>query len=314
MVTANQLSKALLKKDSAALTVAQIQGLVSGHATTPLNKFQVSVYSKKLDELYEELCRLYDTIFEGCDPADKSTHETERGGALEKVMLSQAGLLEIQEKLNPLPTNPPVGGGASGSAAGLRLPKLDLQKFTGDTLEWRFFKDLHVASVHQAQMTNAQKLQYLKSLLAPEPMSAIQSIPITDANYSVALKVLCDRYDDNKLLTTSYLKTLFSQPYMKEESASALRKLWDTSIECERNLKALGWPTDHWAVIFVHVISQRLDGKSRELWETQFKGVADLTTAKMETFVKERVQALEAMKTSRKPVDKNLCHAFIYTH
>ena len=306
MVTQAQLNKAIQKKNSATLSVAQIEGLIKGHSTTPLDKFQANVYKQKLDELYSDLCGLYDTIFEGCDPAEVPNHEKERADVLAKVMLAQAGVLAIQEQLNPQPQQQqsPAGGGGSGSVAGLRLPKLDLQKFSGDILEWRSFKDLYIASVHQAQMTAAQKMQYLKSLLGPEPLSAIQSIPITDANYPVALKVLLDRYDDNKLLTTSYLKNLFSQPYMKEESASALRKLWDTTIECERNLKALGWPTEHWGIILVHVVSQRLDSESRKLWETQTKSIADLTTAKMETFVKERAQALEAMKTSRKPLEK----------
>ena len=301
MVTASQVNKAISQKNNVALSVASIEGHISNHSVTALNKYSVNVYSRRLDEIYRELCGLYDTILEGCDAAEKHTHETERVEILDKVMTAQAGLLAIQEQLNPTPTHPPTGGGASGSVAGIRLPKLDLQKFSGDILEWRSFKDLYVASIHLAQMTGAQKLQYLKSFLATEPLSAIQSIPITDANYSIAWKVLCDRYDDSKLITTSYLKTLFSQPYMKEESASALRKLWDTTIECERNLKELGWPTDKWAVILVHVVSQRLDTKSREQWEIQFKGVADLTTVKMETFMKERAQALESMRLSKKP-------------
>ena len=299
MVSQAQLNKALQKKNSAGLIVAQLEGTISNHSTTPLNKFSVKKYNETLKELYDEIRESYQTIFEGCDPSEKTTHETESAELVEKVLQAQIALMEIEEKLNPGASHNQQNASSSTSVT-MRLPKLNIEKFSGDILEWRSFKDLFEAAVDRSTISAAQKLQHLKSLLSSEPLQSIQGISITDANYHIAWKILCDRYDDNKLLKASYIETLLYQPSVKEESSVALRKLLDTTAQCERNLEALGCPTDQWGDLILHVMSRNLDSETRKLWDIYIADKSTITVDLMVKFVGQRCQSLESRRDMKK--------------
>ena len=292
---AEKLNRALREKQSCSMTVAQITGYISGHTQTALDLFQVEVYEEKLEELYTKTDTLYTTILELCDPNDAPTQEQERTDLLEKVMEGIVGLRRIKKQLSPQQQQSQQHQAPTGSSLTTNLPKLDIQKFSGDSFRWRTFKDLFEATVHSATIAPAQKLQHLKTLVEGQALDAILGIPVTDSNYPIAWKILCDRYDDVNFLRTTYLNTLFNQPYLKNESPADLRKLWDVTSECQRNLQALQCPTDQWGYIFLHVVSQRLDPESRKLWQLHISDKTTVNLDLLEKFISHRSQALEAI-------------------
>ena len=73
----------------------------------------------------------------------------------------------------------------------MRLPKLQLPSFTGMYTEWTSFIDLFKASVDDNnQLSDSEKLNYLKVCLVGDAAKLIASVTITDANYGIAMKLL----------------------------------------------------------------------------------------------------------------------------
>mgnify|MGYP006323764569 CR=1 FL=1 len=88
-------------------------------------------------------------------------------------------------------------GPRSGSNANqVRLPKLQLRRFTGNELEWQEFIAMFDVSVHQTDLPPIQKFIHLKSLLSNEAALCVANIELSDQNYAIAYDRLTARFGD----------------------------------------------------------------------------------------------------------------------
>jgi len=131
------LNTALREKQTTLLAFATVDAFISAHSVTPLNTLQVDAFITKLTQIEDRIDDIYGRILENCDAVDAATHETELQDFLGKVLLATSTLNGTKNSLNPTPS-PPPGGGRS-SVQGVRLPKLDLPKFSGDLQDWIAF-------------------------------------------------------------------------------------------------------------------------------------------------------------------------------
>ncbi|GFX79897.1 uncharacterized protein TNCV_557961 [Trichonephila clavipes] len=89
-----------------------------------------------------------------------------------------------------------------------KLPKINIERFSGDYKDWPSFKDLYVSLVNDNMcLSNIQKFQYLRGLLLSEPANIIKHIPITETAYNEAWGKLLARYDKKKQIIFSLIKT-----------------------------------------------------------------------------------------------------------
>lgn len=113
-------------------------------------------------------------------------------------------------------------------ASTTRLPKRNLRTFDGKLEDWRSFIEVFSHSIHNnATLANIEKFEYLLGCLSGEPLNLFKTIPLSNKNYSIAYKALCDRYDDKRELATHYWNRLHSLPKLKGESATGLRSLYE---------------------------------------------------------------------------------------
>jgi hypothetical protein len=95
----------------------------------------------------------------------------------------------------------------------VRLPKLDLQKFSGDPLTWTSFINLFDTTIHRnATLSSVMKFQYLLSVLSGEPLNLVKSLNLTAPNYLVAYNLLRDRYHNSRRLQSLHLNQLLDLP------------------------------------------------------------------------------------------------------
>ena len=108
-------------------------------------------------------------------------------------------------------------GSSSGVLSSkLKLPKLQLPTFTGSYTEWTSFFDLFKAAVDSnTQLTNCEKLNYLKACVKGDAAKLISSFSITDYNYGIAMTMLRDRYENERSIVNAHLKALWSQQVLK---------------------------------------------------------------------------------------------------
>ena len=88
----------------------------------------------------------------------------------------------------PLPVVAPATNTDTQPPNNVRLPKLTLPKFSGDSLEWQTFWDTVAAGVDQnTTLSGVQKFHYLRAQLSGTAAHCIAGLTATNANYEHAM-------------------------------------------------------------------------------------------------------------------------------
>ncbi|GFS89960.1 uncharacterized protein TNCV_506901 [Trichonephila clavipes] len=150
-------------------------------------------------------------------------------------------------------------------SSNFKLPKINIERFSGDYKDWPLFKDLYVSLVHDNMcLSNIQKFQYLRGLLLSEPANIIKHIPITETAYNEAWEKLLARYDKKKQIIFSLIKTFMEQPSFNDTNSHNLRNIADTSDEVIRGLKSIDSKAESRDVWLIYILLQKVDPKTRQ--------------------------------------------------
>ena len=191
-------------------------------------------------------------------------------------------------------SNPPRYEFSGGTTSKLGLPKLELPTFTGSYTDWMSFIDLFKATVDSnSQLTNSEKLNYLRACVKGDAAKLISSITRTDTNFTIAMHLLQERYDNKRSIVQAHLQIIWSQPSIKMESSSDLRKILETTNEHLRALADLGQPVEHWDSLLVFWLAEKMDSESRKQWQLDHPGTDLLTWAELAKFLDTRSRAFE---------------------
>ncbi|XP_055683930.1 uncharacterized protein LOC129790466 isoform X1 [Lutzomyia longipalpis] len=80
----------------------------------------------------------------------------------------------------------------------LRLPQIELPKFSGEYCEWIPFKNRFNSFIANIpNLSKVQKLDYLKASLSGDAASTIGYLPTTESNFDVAWELLRNRFEIN---------------------------------------------------------------------------------------------------------------------
>ena len=151
-----------------------------------------------------------------------------------------------------------------GVSSHLKLPKLDLPKFDGNYQNWTPFFDLFNGSVDSNDgLPEIQKLHYLKSSLKVEPAKLLSHLPITSANYEVAVKLLKEIYENKRLISRAHIDAILNFKPLNQGSAEGIRSLVNCFVENTMALNELVKEEDQLSCFLVRVLSQKLDYPTR---------------------------------------------------
>ncbi|XP_011858940.1 PREDICTED: uncharacterized protein LOC105556458 [Vollenhovia emeryi] len=178
------------------------------------------------------------------------------------------------------------------------LPKITLPRFSGDYPSWRPFHDLFSSMVvNNPELTNVEKMQYLKTCLNGEAARLITNLPVSGDTFTIAWEALIVRYENKRLLISSQLDKLFSIKPLKTKSARSLSLLHATVTESLGALRALGCAVDHWDPILLYQLPRLLDSDTREVWEIKLgSSTAFPRLVQFEDFLIGRTRALESLE------------------
>lgn len=183
----------------------------------------------------------------------------------------------------------------------VRLPSVDLPIFNGANENWLEWYDKFHALIHnRSSLAVIQKFEYLKLSLRGAALAIIDSLPTTETNYEIAYDLLTKRYNNPKLLVQKHTRDLFELPRVEEESATALRNLFDSARKHLRCLQILEQPVESWNAILIHLMANKLDVTTRREWESSASGTTPPSYDKLEQFIFDRCQMLDSMPKKRK--------------
>ena len=88
----------------------------------------------------------------------------------------------------------------------IKLPQIDIKKFSGDVTVWQtFFDSFEVVAHINNKLSNIEKMKYLLSYLTGEALKTVPAIKLSEPNYSAAIEMLQERHGDKQVLISKHM-------------------------------------------------------------------------------------------------------------
>ena len=171
----------------------------------------------------------------------------------------------------------------------VRLPKLEIQKFSGKVHEFQEFWDSFSSAIDQNdELANVDKFKYLKGLLSESARSVIAGFPLTDSNYLIAVDLLKQRYAKPSMIQHAHINQLVNlTPVFNEDNVIRLRSFRDQVETHFRGLEALSVDKTTYSSIVVPVLMEKLPKQIR------FNMVRSMGKSMLDWTVEELITALD---------------------
>ncbi|XP_041984082.1 uncharacterized protein LOC121736763 [Aricia agestis] len=226
---------------------------------------------------------------------------------------------ELEDILLKEVIDPTVSSTKVRDTLSINLPTINLPTFSGRYTEWPSFRNLFETLIHKnPNLHNIEKLYYLKSHITGEAEQLLRHVPITEASYEDCWKLLRKRYSNKRFIANHTLNRLFGQKNLTSEESCGIKGILDTTNECLSALSNLEIDISTWDLLIIYLVTQKLDGESRKLWEHNIsKDLENLPTLdEFYTFLENRFRALEFLELrERKTIvdQRQKTHAFATT-
>jgi len=121
-----------------------------------------------------------------------------------------------------------------------RLPNLEMARFHGSYSEWPdFLANFTTIIENDHELSDIEKLQYLRSSLGGVALESIRSLEPSYANYKKAKNLLVNRFDNKVLHFQAHVQAIFG---LKDVEKGSSKGLWELS-DCMNTQYAtnFGW-------------------------------------------------------------------------
>lgn len=182
----------------------------------------------------------------------------------------------------------------------VKLPKISIPTFDGDYQEWTTFHDAFMSLVDQnTSLSDGNKMHYLRSSLKGDALRVVNRLPITDANYKIAMKALVERFQNKRAIINKSLSSLINQPAMKNRNTQEIRSLIDTTKEALECIETLNVCTDEWSPFIVFIMQSKMDEITKHEYEKYLSGTTELPKYKLlNIFLETQFRVLDSNNVS----------------
>jgi len=182
----------------------------------------------------------------------------------------------------------------------IKLPKLNLAKFTGNTADFLTFWSSFETAIHNNKSLDpVDKFNYLKSFLAPEPLKCIEGFSVTASNYEKVIDILKQRYGREDLLVNVHLNKLLNITPLKHSSdIKMLRKIYDDIQINIRSLESLNVSLDSYGSLLSPILLKILPEDLALQFNMEFYGV-DYGVKDILSFLSKQLVSRESLMISR---------------
>lgn len=270
---------------------------------------ELNVRLSKIEEIYADFDAIQCDIETTLEIPDEQYQEREAFESKYFGLIARAREL-LAAAPAPAPGRPAGSDrsetGSSGTVLGggtkLSLPTIQMPCFAGHYHDWLEFRDTFSSLIHtDNSIPKINKFHYLRAALKDSAAVIIQSLDFSSDNYDVAWELLCDRYNNKRSLVNNHILEIFNLENISKESSGSLRNFIDTVNRNLRALKTLNLPTEHWDILIIQIISNKLDTITNHKWESCRNKLKELPTLKMfNDFLKDRADLLESKENAHK--------------
>ena len=213
----------------------------------------------------DELQSQIEVLFES---EEEMAQDIEKAGVFRDTATNV--LIKLNKKLNLIDAQ---SQSQSVGSVGVKLPKIDLPKFSGDVLSWMPFWEAFQTAVDSTDLPEVSKLTYLRSLLHGEAKRCVEGLPLSGASYKASCEILEERFGRKELVILSHVQKLLEvKTPMPGSADDALQRLVDDVLVHIRSLEALGIKGDQYGVILTPLILSRVPADVRLEWARESEG------------------------------------------
>ena len=199
---------------------------------------------------------------------DCSFDHTKNGHENYRVSFDRENLLKSRSpsgerfRLNRLPDRSECNVLSSSS----QLPKLKLNSFDGNPLEWPEWSNMFVATVHNRAIPNSEKMSHLKTMLTGKARAAIASMGYSGDLYGEAWALLERRFGQPYLIVEAQLNTLRNQQPIRMHDSKALVSYSTTISNVVSVLKHYKYEGDLRSSATLQIAIEKLPPNLKEKW------------------------------------------------
>lgn len=148
----------------------------------------------------------------------------------------------------------------------VKLPEAPLPTFDGKYDAWLSFKNaFHNLIDSQPDLSDVDKLHYLKTALKGDAATKIDVFTIDGVNYAKAWAVLERAYEVKRILISQHISAILNLPTLEKESTDSISKIADKAQQHVASLQALGVNVS--CEMVVHIIETKLPRVTLDKWE-----------------------------------------------
>lgn len=233
----------------------------------------------KYEALFAEFEELMDELDE-LDPEGEHHNPTERyeiEATHYSVLAEAQHIMNGEQPTNRTTVNPSPDPSTSSSSGTTRrrikLPESKLPSFEGDHTQWLSFKTEFDSMIDsQLDLSDTDKLHYLRSALKGDALRKVQMLPITEDNYKKTREMLETAYSDKRVIVSRHLHCLIHLPKQEREDSQGLWKLVDHTRQHLESLRAMKVTTIDEMV--VALLEDKMHRSTSDAWDDrQVRGV-----------------------------------------
>ena len=189
-----------------------------------------------------------------------------------KIDIITGSVTRLLDSQKVEPSHTPVSSHEPQAPIAVKLPKLEIKKFSGNPSQWRSFWDSFQAAVGKhPHIEDVQKFNFLKGLVEGRAAAAISGLGLSSGNYNQAVSILSDRFGSKQVVITHHMDTLLQiQPVQAGTDVKQLRAVYDKIEINVRGLQSLGIKPDQYGCLLVPVIMSKVPEDIRLIILRQF--------------------------------------------
>ena len=145
----------------------------------------------------------------------------------------------------------------------VKLPKLTILPFNGELTAWTPFWESYEAAIHD--LSDAEKFNYLHSLLRQTALDSIAGLALTTANYAEAISILQTRFGNKQQIIARHMDALMNASVVtSSHNIKGLRGLYDYIETHTRSLKSLGVDSSSYSTLLTSVFVNKIPAAYRK--------------------------------------------------
>ncbi|GFW28665.1 uncharacterized protein TNCV_3713801 [Trichonephila clavipes] len=251
-------------RSSLTKLINKIEGKINNE-NEPVDQFEAFI--EQLNDKESNLS-LLNTLIEDRLSVDTITEDMEASEEIkEKIIIWKTKLSSKIRRINSdsiqvdtVSRNIQVIDSNSFECMNINLPKLHINKYSGNYSEWLDFYNLFESSIHNNnRLSKVDKFNYLKSYLCGNVLACINGFSISDDNYDRALDLLKDRFGNKNMLINAHLSNLLNlTPVRNPTDIVGLRNLYDRAETQIRSLESLGVKGESYSNLLTPILLKQI--------------------------------------------------------